>query len=353
MITVFTPSFADEADTNAQNLTVKEIVARLSPEKFRVIMLHEAAPDPRIASRRNTILLRWRTRGNTLRILARCLREIPDVYFYPREGPLDSAFLKIRRWLGLKTAVVTHVVSGGLYRQAPRSTLARNIREADAVFANSHYLSELVREKLGVEAGTIHNGIDRRYFFPPTGRRSPASEQPVTVLYAGSFRPYKRVDVVVRQAARLPRVKFRLAGVGEEQQNCRNLAQQLGCANLEFVGHLTLQQLGDEMRQADIFLFPSDTEGHPQVLGQAAACGLPTVAMSVYRPDYVTNGETGFLAASDEELAQKLDLLVAEPELPRVMGDAAVVHARKFDWDAATGQWQQVFEQVVAQRRKH
>jgi len=29
MITVFTPSFADEANTNAQNLTAKEIVNRL------------------------------------------------------------------------------------------------------------------------------------------------------------------------------------------------------------------------------------------------------------------------------------------------------------------------------------
>ena len=99
MITVFTPSFADEADTNAQNLTVKEVVARLSPEKFRVVLLYEADPDPRIARRPNTRLLRWRRRGNTLRILLHCLREIPDVYFFPREGPLDAAFLAMRRRL--------------------------------------------------------------------------------------------------------------------------------------------------------------------------------------------------------------------------------------------------------------
>ena len=353
MITVFTPSFADEGDTNAQNLSVKEIVARLSPAEFRVVMLYEAAPDPRIAARPNTHLLRWRRRGNTLRILARCLREIPDVYFYPREGPLDAGFLQVRRLLGLKTAVVTHVVTGGLYRDAPRPTLARNICEADAVFANSHYLSRLVRERLGVNAGTIHNGIDRRYFFPADGQGARSSQQPPVVLYAGSFRPYKRVDRVVRQAARWPQVQFRIAGVGEELQKCRNLAQQLGCTNVEFVGHLTLQQLGDVMRQADIFFFPSDTEGHPQVLGQAAACGLPTVSMNVYRPDYVVTGETGFLAGSDEELGQKLDLLIAQPELRASMGKAATVHARKFDWDTATEQWQRAFEEVVAKRKRN
>ena len=41
MITIFTPSFADEADSNAQNLSVKEIVARLDPERACVTMLHE------------------------------------------------------------------------------------------------------------------------------------------------------------------------------------------------------------------------------------------------------------------------------------------------------------------------
>ena len=62
MITVFTPSFADEAGINAQNLTVKEIVARLTPEKFRAFRLYESAPDVRITTRPNTRLSRWRRR---------------------------------------------------------------------------------------------------------------------------------------------------------------------------------------------------------------------------------------------------------------------------------------------------
>lgn len=351
MITVFTPSFADEADTNAQNLSVKEIVARLSPDKFRVILLHQGTPDPRIAARPNTHLLRWRRRGNTLRILARCLRDVPDIYFYPREGPLDAAFFRARRWFGLKTAVVTHVVSGGLYRERFRPTLIRNIREADAVFANSRYLAELVNEKLGIGSGTIHNGIDRRYFHPSdSGSQHP--QETLTVLYAGSFRPYKRVDLLVRQAARFPGVRFQIVGAGEDEAKCRKLAASLQCANVEFVGHRSLQQLGDMMRAADIFFFPSDTEGHPQVVGQAAACGLPVLAMNVYRPDYVVNERTGFLAANDEELAQKLDLLISQPELRCKMSQAAAIHARKFDWDIAAGEWQQVFEQVIAKRRK-
>jgi glycosyltransferase involved in cell wall biosynthesis len=350
MITIFTPSFADEADTNAQNLSVKEIVARLNPTQFAVTMLHEGEVDHRIASRPNTRLLEWRAHGNAARTVLRLLGKPPDIYFYPREGPLDALFLRLRRWFKWKTAVVTHVVSGGLYVQPYSTARANNIREADEVFANNKYLAELVQEKYQVCVTIIHNGIDRRYFFASQSRPSGNS---MTVLYAGSMRPYKRVPLVVRQAARWPNVRFRIAGTGEEENECKNLARELQCGNVEFLGHLTLSELGDEMRRSDIFFFPSAIEGHPQVLGQAAACGLPAIASDAYRPDYVVDGATGFLAATDEELAEKLDLLIRQPDLRRSMGEAAIAHARKFDWDEIVKRWEEEFHRVVAKRHKN
>src|SRR5215831_9201645 len=148
MITIFTPSFADEADTNAQNLSVKEIVARLDPERFAVTALHEGPVDSRIAIRPNTRLLRWRNYGNTLRVSLHLLKKVPDIYFFPREGPLDAAFLTLRRRFRLKTAVVSYVVSGGLYNQPYFAARERHIREADAVFANNSYLADLLQEKM-------------------------------------------------------------------------------------------------------------------------------------------------------------------------------------------------------------
>jgi glycosyltransferase involved in cell wall biosynthesis len=354
MITIFTPSFADASDTNAQNLTVKEIVSRLPSEKYRVIMLHEGLPDSRIANRPNTRLLLCSQHGTTVRILWQLLREIPDVYFFPREGPLDAAFLALRRTLHLKTAVVTYLVSGGLYNApAPRRTLERNAREADLVFANCVYLSELVRDRIGVPADVRYDGIDRRFFYSSDRKADrDAKTDALIVLFAGSLRSYKRADMVIRQAARWPDVEFRILGQGEEAENCRKLSAQLGCENVTFVGHLSSRSVGDEMRQADIFFFPSILEGHPQVLGQAAACGLPAIAMNIYRPEYVINGKTGYLVESDEDLGAKLDLLIRDRPLRIAMGEAASVHSQNFDWDRITVQWQDAFEEAVARRRK-
>jgi len=107
MITIFTPSFADEANTNAQNLTVKEVVSRLPPDQFKVILLTEGKADARILARDNTEVLSSSRHGNTVRWLARVLRPDIDVYFFPRAGPLDSLFLHCRRWGGLRISLRT------------------------------------------------------------------------------------------------------------------------------------------------------------------------------------------------------------------------------------------------------
>ena len=350
MITVFTPSFADDNNTNAQNLTVKEVVARMDPARFRVVMLGSGAPDLRIAARPNTRILPWRKHANTASVLLHLLTHTPDVYFFPREGPLDAAFLTARRRLALKTALVTYVITGGLETDN-RPSLFRAIREGDVVAGNSRRMSQTVEKLGGKNVQTVYDGIDRRYYYP---NATPANRgQSNRVLFAGSFRAYKRADIVVREAARFPPFEFRLAGTGEEESASRRLAQDSNCRNVHFLGHLNAAQLGEEMRRARLFFFPSELEGHPQVLGQAAACGLPCIARSSYAPDYVVHGVTGLLANSEAELSSALERLIGDANLCSQMSAAAIQHARKFDWDDVAEQWSRIMETAIVERKNH
>jgi glycosyltransferase involved in cell wall biosynthesis len=347
-ITIFTPSDASAGNTNAQNLTVKEIVARLPEELFHVTMLCDGdVPDPRLSARKNTRLVPWTKRGNTLRLLRHCLFPPPDIYFFPRTGPLDRAFFELRKRMGLRTAVITYIVMA-MSEMTGRGLIGRSVVEGDMVFGNSKHVVETIHQMFAVEASPIYDGIDRRYYFPPPERAANAA--PV-VLYAGSLQPRKRVELVIREAVRLPGLQFRIAGKGETEKDCRDLAKQLGCGNVSFIGHLSSGKLGEEMRKADIFFFPSILEGNPQVLLQASACGLPCIAMDLYHSDYVLNGKTAFLAETDSDLSQRLDLLVADDVLRRSFGNAAVRYASQFDWDDIAQQWAAVFQEAVAKRQ--
>jgi glycosyltransferase involved in cell wall biosynthesis len=348
MITVFIPLFADDANTNAQNLTAKEVVSRLPTDRFRVVLLGDGAPDPRILARENTEILRWSRHGNTPRWLTHVLLSKIDIYFFPREGPLDTLFLFFRRSLRLPIALVTYVVTVLDAGVGPK--LARSIREADLVVGNSRYVTQTVEDRFGLSAGTIYDGINRELFYPPINARRNGSK--LSVLFAGSFRSYKRADLVIREAAKWPAVEFRLAGKGEEEDRNRSLVKELGCRNVTFVGHLSQQGLAEEMRRADVFLFPSVLEGHPQVLGQAASCGLPAVAMDLYRPDYVVNGETGYLVKSESEISDRLGVLLSDHDLRLKMSAAAARHALQFDWDKVTRDWESVFIEAVSKRRR-
>ncbi len=348
MITIFTPSFADEANTNAQNLTVKEVVCRLPPDQFRVFLLGHGVPDPRIRARENTVILGSTRRGNTVRWLTRVLLSKIDIYFFPRQGPLDTLFLFLRHSLGLPVALVTYIVMA-LDELALGATATRSIREADCLLGNSRYVSQTIEDRFGIATSTIYDGVNRKLFHPPIQGRQPESK--LTVLYAGSFQARKRVNLVIREAANWPSVEFRLAGKGEEEERCRLLANSLDCRNVTFVGHLSQQGLAEEMRKADVFLFPSILEGHPQVLVQAASCGLPAVAMRKYQPDYVVQGETGYLVESESELSHKLALLLSDQNLRLRMSAAAIRHARQFEWDKVAQDWESVFVEASGKRR--
>jgi glycosyltransferase involved in cell wall biosynthesis len=145
-------------------------------------------------------------------------------------------------------------------------------------------------------------------------------------------------------------VEFRLAGRGPLEQHCRELCERRGLRNVDFLGHLSSAQLGEEMRAADVFFFPSILEGHPQVLIQAIGCGLPVVAMDAYRPDCVLDGKTGFLARCDEELSGRLDLLLTNADLRRKMSAAAVAHSANFDWECIAEKWADLFSQIAGNR---
>jgi len=80
------------------------------------------------------------------------------------------------------------------------------------------------------------------------------------------------------------------------------------------------------MAAADIFCLPSHREGFGQVIIEAAACGVPTVATHIYGiTDAVVDGETGLLspAGDVERLRQNLLKLIDDPALRKRMGHAA------------------------------
>ncbi|MBA4695778.1 MAG: glycosyltransferase family 4 protein [Legionella sp.] len=349
-ISIFIPYFADAGNTNAQSLTIRQIMSRLDSQRFRLSSILISKVDPLLQDKANISYFRWTKKRNTLRFAWYLLKTQPDILFFPNKHWFEGVYLLLRAMRLIKTKVVTYVVHEINKKHCfnfPLSNiiLRRLIFSNAALVGNSQHVAAGLKHIFNVESLIIMDGIDDRYFFPRTKRYEGA--QRLLFLYAGSFQKNKRADFIIHLAAKYPNALFCLAGAGIEEQHCLELTESLGCLNVEFLGQLSQAELGEIMRRADLFLFPSISEGHPQVLGQATACGLPSIIMHGYNPHYLKHGETGFIAKTDQEFERYLHFLAHNESIRSAMSKAAIAHAAQFNWDDIVLQWARLFEQVM------
>jgi glycosyltransferase involved in cell wall biosynthesis len=166
------------------------------------------------------------------------------------------------------------------------------LRQADGIMAVSKDLARHVVD-LGVDperVRVIYDGINAQLFHP--GSRSQAraelglSESDPLILFVGSLVAVKGIDVLIDACAQLAKqgLRFRCLLVGQGQLRAALEKQIAGLGlqgHVELLGSRPHDQLPAWYRAADVFVLPSRSEGVPNVLQEAIACGTPFVASRV------------------------------------------------------------------------
>jgi glycosyltransferase involved in cell wall biosynthesis len=213
-------------------------------------------------------------------------------------------------------------------------TVARTRRDADLV---------IVRQRLGVEALArearrvehVPFGVDLEAFPVSADRREPV------VVFAGHLKPYKNVDGLIRAwslvVERHPAARLRIAGEGDERPRLEALAARLDVAHaLQFLGYRSRSVLSEEYRRATALCLPSRGESFGLVCLEAMASGTPAVVSDRISGayDFVDDGGNGFMAPADDPgaLANRIAVLLDDPERARCMGSRARATAERFAW---------------------
>jgi 1,2-diacylglycerol 3-alpha-glucosyltransferase len=236
--------------------------------------------------------------------------------------------------------------------------------QADAVLAPSAVIRDELHAR-GVRApiAVVPTGVDLERFRPgdrEAARRSlGVGEGEPLVLYVGRLDREKSVDRVLaafeRVASTIPAARLVLVGQGTEAARLRRTAASLPVAErIRFLGLRPHDSLAECYQAADVFLFASETETQGLVLAEAAACGLPAVAVDAPGCDEVVrDGHTGILTKGDPAaLAEAAIGLLLDPERRRAMARRAREVAESlFDVKLQIDRTMAVYADAVARLR--
>ena len=178
----------------------------------------------------------------------------------------------------------------------------------------------------------VRNALDLNLF----KRMSEVSKKRDYVAAIGSLMPVKRWDRLLRVARDLKSVlgediRFQIAGDGPLLPTLAKLADELGVSRIvEFRG--AVHDIPAFLGGAKFLVHTSESEGCPNVVMEAMACGLPVIAMDTGEIPYlVEDGKAGFVVRQGDEtmLVKRISLLLSDNELCLRMGLVAREKAKR------------------------
>lgn len=239
--------------------------------------------------------------------------------------PDGWAAVRLARQAGLPVAVKLHGSDVLTLADGPRRTRTVEVlTAADGIIAVSRNVHDKAIE-LGAPKDRTHivyNGVDSTVFYP--GSRESARQalnlvgaEPL-ILFVGNLVPVKGVDVLIESLNLLhrARVPFRCVciGAGPLKTKLTEHAKRHGLSDrFQILAPCPQRQLAGWYRAADLLVLPSRSEGIPNVLLEATACGTPCVATSVGGTAEVIN-EAALVPAEDPAaLASRMQEFLGTP----------------------------------------
>ena len=178
----------------------------------------------------------------------------------------------------------------------------------DSGFANVEYLPNPLAMSVLKKISEIKDSFER---------------VPRRLLYAGHVIKTKGVYELVEACSQISNIELRIIGkcLPDVESDLRAIASENNEGQwLNIVGEVDHDTVLAELLQADLFVFPSYTEGFPNVILEAMACGCPIISSDVgaipemLDIDGIPCGWC-FRARSVEQIKQSVNLILGDDSL--------------------------------------
>jgi glycosyltransferase involved in cell wall biosynthesis len=297
-------------------------------------------------------------------MFSRCIRMHPSLALIPisqsTSGFLkDSIFILIARLTGTKVLIQ---LRGSNFKNwinnasfAVRIYTGWILSLTSGVIVLGHQLKHLFQSYFKEEQiHVVPNGAD--YQLPLRTRKN---EDVFEIVYLANLQPSKGIEDVIHSMKILKEketMPFHLTVIGSwrNEQTKENVSAFVEKHHLP-VTILTPDKAGNKFQHlvnADVFVFtPREPEGHPWVIVEAMACGLPIIATNQGAiTESVIHEQNGFIVQpfSPDEISEKLSLLMHHASLRSEMGkQSRRLYELHFTENSMVNNLTAVFNQII------
>jgi glycosyltransferase involved in cell wall biosynthesis len=180
----------------------------------------------------------------------------------------------------------------------------------------------------------IPSSVDPLYINAPSTKDLFDHNRPLRLMTASRLVPEKNIEQLL-YAASLLKIPFQfvICGDGYIRKRLEHLAYQeykFSPENIVFKGELDSQELAQQYRSADIFIFASQSETQGLVIGEAMACGTPVIAFRGPGVEDALAHGGGVLVNTVEEMASIIENLYDDFQQLTILRQESHHYAQQF-----------------------
>lgn len=174
------------------------------------------------------------------------------------------------------------------------------------------------------------------------------------ILSLGRVAKEKSIDVILRALPKLfqkmPQARMVIVGDGPERENLEHLAKELDIAHkVLFIGAKPWTEIGKYYQIGTVFCSASVSETQGLTFAEAMAGGIPVVAKRDESiENIIENNKTGLLFETEEDLTEKLYMLLNTPALQKRLSNASIAKMELLSVEAFAEHMEQLYENTIA-----
>lgn len=196
----------------------------------------------------------------------------------------------------------------------------------------------------------IHIAHEHFIDFSRFSRTIPMCHRPNTIAYIGRLSAEKGVRNFI---SALPAIldnqiglQIVIGGEGPLRDSIRDsLRKEKITDQADMPGWITHDDLPRHLNRIRLLVLPSYTEGLPNIMIEAMACGTPVLATPAGAiPDIIRDGETGFIMENNtsECIAMNVRRALSSPDLAKIAEKGRCLVEREFAFEKTVEDWEQI-----------